>query len=139
MHLRSTFSGPVIEASVAPAGDTYWLKGAPVFAYAGIGAPDRFFALLESLGANLAGARRFADHHAFTPDEARALLHDAKAAGATLVTTEKDHVRLSKTEPAPDPALTDLAAATRTLPIELILQPADEERLRSLLAAAVTK
>jgi tetraacyldisaccharide 4'-kinase len=137
-HLRATFSGPVIEAAVAPvgatAGATDWLAGAPVLAYAGIGAPDRFFKLLERLGATLAGTRRFADHHAFTPEDARSLLRDARALGATLITTEKDHVRLSNT----GPALAELATATRTLPIELVLQPTDEERLRSLLAAAMT-
>lgn len=133
-HLRATFSGPVIEATVAPAGATDWLAGTRVLAYAGIGAPDRFFTLLERLGATLADTRRFADHHAFTSQDARSLLRDAQALGATLITTEKDHVRLAKT----DAALAELATATRTLPIELVLQPTDAERLRSLLAAALS-
>jgi tetraacyldisaccharide 4'-kinase len=133
-RLRDSFAGPVIEASVVPAGETAWLRTAPLLAYAGIGVPERFFGLLEQLGGLIVSRRQFADHHAFTAAEARALLAEARRRGAQLVTTAKDYVRLSKS----DAALAELAAATKVLDIEMVFEPRDEERLRSLLAAALT-
>ena len=71
------------------------LVGRPVFAFAGIARPEKFVATLENLGARVAARRQFADHHAYDEREIEALLAEAAARGLTLVTTEKDHVRLA--------------------------------------------
>ncbi len=71
------------------------LVGRPVFAFAGIARPEKFFATLEALGAHVAAKRRFADHHAYGEREIEALIAEALAQGLTPVTTEKDHVRLA--------------------------------------------
>jgi tetraacyldisaccharide 4'-kinase len=71
------------------------LVGRPVFAFAGIARPEKFFATLEALGARVAAKRSFADHHAYAPREIEALIAEAAARGLTLATTEKDYVRLA--------------------------------------------
>lgn len=60
-----------------------WLRGRRVHAVAGIGHPERFFALLRELGAAVE-PHAFPDHHPFT---ARDLPH------GTVVMTEKDAVK----------------------------------------------
>lgn len=70
------------------------LRAAPVFAFAGIGRPDKFFATLAGTGALLCGSRAFPDHHPFTGADMTTLRREATRVGATLVTTEKDWVRI---------------------------------------------
>ena len=93
--LRDAFAGPILRTATAPLGDTGWLKDTPVLAFAGIGHPARFIHLLEGLGADIRATRFFADHHPFTEAEAAGLLALAERDRLTLVTTEKDHVRLT--------------------------------------------
>ena len=93
--LRHRFAGPVLRASVVPAGSTDWLKGARVVAWAGIGAPQRFFATLQALGADVVEAIAFRDHQWLGEDDARRLLDLARRHSAALVTTEKDMARLA--------------------------------------------
>ena len=70
------------------------LAGQRVLAFAGVGRPGGFAGLLEQAGAELAGSRWFPDHHFYTPGELESLAAAASAAGATLVTTGKDAVKL---------------------------------------------
>ena len=46
------------------------------------------------MGATLLAARSFADHHRYRDADLAGLAEAAAGAGALLVTTEKDHVRL---------------------------------------------
>src|SRR5579863_3483068 len=85
---------PVIPARLVPAAESAALSGQRVFAFAGIGRPEKFFASLERLGAEVVGRRAFADHHPYAASEAAALLAEAGAKDALPVTTAKDHVRL---------------------------------------------
>ncbi|HKS20869.1 MAG TPA: tetraacyldisaccharide 4'-kinase [Bradyrhizobium sp.] len=70
------------------------LAGKRVLAFAGIGDPIRFFNTLNGSGIEVVRGRAFADHHAFSKREIEALIAEAKRDGLTLVTTEKDMVRL---------------------------------------------
>ncbi len=66
------------------------LAGGRVLAFAGIGDPERLFATLREAGIAVAATRNFADHHRYTPADARDLCRQADAEGLMLVTTEKD-------------------------------------------------
>ena len=85
------YSGPVLRAHLKAEGDAF--AGKTVFAFAGIGRPEKFFASLEDGGAAVVGSCFFPDHHPYSEDEIIQLR--AVAGEAMLVTTEKDFVRLS--------------------------------------------
>ena len=70
------------------------LRGRPLHAFAGIGRPEKFFAMLRALGLDVAATTAFADHHPYRIAEIADLARGAAAAGAHLITTEKDLVRL---------------------------------------------
>jgi tetraacyldisaccharide 4'-kinase len=84
---------PVLRAVVTPLGDAP-AAGTPVIAFAGIGRPEKFFATLRDLGVRLVAERGFPDHHVYQPQELAALRGGAMTAGARLLTTRKDWLRL---------------------------------------------
>ena len=83
------------------------LKGKRVFAFAGLADNEQFF---RSLGLELAGTRSFADHHRYTARDIEGI--KTAAAGAPIVTTEKDAVKIK------DP---DIIA----IPIEFLIDDID--------------
>jgi tetraacyldisaccharide 4'-kinase len=133
--LRRDFAGPILRCATAVAGDAAWLKGRRVVAWAGIGAPQRFFSLLRTLGAEVVETVGFGDHERLAEADARRLLALAAQHGATLVSTTKDLARLTGAAGA----LADLAAATRVLPIALHFAAPDAERLAGLVGAAIRR
>ena len=131
--LRQRFHGPVLEASVAPSGDLDWLRGKQVVALAGIGHPERFWRLLDALGADVVERIAYPDHHAFDERDAARVLARASDLQATIVTTEKDLVRLSGAKGA----AADLRETAHAIPIRLQLDDRDVVRLGSLVDTAL--
>lgn len=132
-ELKKRFHGPVLRGGVQAAGDVSWIAGSKLIAYAGIANPHRFFRSVEGLAPESVMRRSFADHHVFTEAEARRLLADADAAGAELITTEKDLARLA----GATGACGDLAARSRVLPIAVAFEERDLVRLGALVDGAL--
>ena len=110
------------------------LRGRRVLAFAGIGDPARFFSTLRDCGIDVAATRMFPDHHPYKRAEIERLKADAKRDGLSLVTTEKDFVRLGLSGDDPD-------AAIDTLPVTMdISNPAAlRDLMQQALAAARRK
>jgi tetraacyldisaccharide 4'-kinase len=107
---RSAPGKPLIRASLEPdALAAAPLIGREVVAFAGIARPEKFYATLRRVGAQIVKTRDFADHHLYTPREIEALIEEAGRRNALLATTEKDLVRLSARH----------ARAVVTLPVTL--------------------
>ncbi|HEV2550536.1 MAG TPA: tetraacyldisaccharide 4'-kinase [Stellaceae bacterium] len=88
-----TASKPLCRARLVPEnpGD---VAGRTVVALAGIGRPEKFFTTLEEAGARIFRTYAFPDHHRYREDELARPLAEAEGAGAMLITTTKDWVRL---------------------------------------------
>ncbi len=130
--LRSAFPGPVLSGALRPQTDSEIFDGARVIAYAGIGNPARFTQSLKEAGASVLAEHFFKDHHAYSEGDARALIALADANDATLVTTQKDQMRLRAT----GGALAELARRTESLPIEMVFDSSDLARLEELIDPA---
>jgi len=90
------YHGPRLRARLVEKNNDF--RGKAVFAFAGIGRPEKFLTSLKDVGANVTGTQFFADHHPFTAEEISSL--KARAGDALLVTTEKDLVRLAEKDQA---------------------------------------
>lgn len=109
---------PVFKARMAA--DAGLISGQPVFAFAGIGRPEKFRDALVSAGLEVKGFEAFADHHVYTDADMRRLA--AAAGNSMLVTTEKDFVRIPVA----------CAGHVRAVPARLVWD--DEAALRRFLA-----
>ncbi len=116
---RPVFHGRLIpEPAVVTA-----LHGRKVLAFAGIGDPGKFFVTVEQAGISIALRKSYPDHHGFSAEEAADLVMLAEHDALTLLTTEKDRVRM-----AGEPALAALAAQTRVLPVAMVVEEVDALR-----------
>jgi tetraacyldisaccharide 4'-kinase len=85
------FARPILRVHLQADGAAFTDKN--VFAFAGIGRPEKFIASLEDSGAHITGRCFFDDHHPYADDEITQL--KMLAGDALLVTTGKDFVRLT--------------------------------------------
>ena len=101
----------VLQADLKPLPTGMDWQAQRVLAFAGIGRPAKFFATLQSLGANVVATREFGDHETYSAAILRRLEGEAKSLKAQLVTTEKDAARLP----------TSFLPNVITLPVRLVL------------------
>ena len=103
------------------------LLGRRVAAFCGIGNPDSFFSMADSLGCEIVATRSFRDHCRYSPHEVDALCRQARESRAeVLVTTAKDAIKLE-------------AAADLGLPafwLEIDLEVESSERLMDCVLGA---
>ena len=118
---------PLLHAHLEPCVGAPDLKGQRVLAFAGIGRPEKFFATLEGLGAEVAARHAFADHHLYSGAEIAHLIAEAETARARAVTTEKDAVRLP-------PEFKDKVS---TVPVRLVWR--DPRAIETLLSGALKR
>jgi tetraacyldisaccharide 4'-kinase len=108
--VRQNTDAPIFTARYSPrdvmdvaTGETRpleYLRGKPVFAFAGIASPDPFFSLLRTLGAIVTGTAVYRDHYSYTRSDLADLVRQSgERSSALLATTEKDGVRLSNMMP----------------------------------------
>lgn len=118
----------IVEGEVLPREIGIDWRGERVLAFAGIARPEKFFATLRALGAEVVATRAFPDHAAFAPRALARLETEAARLGARLVTTEKDAVRLPP------------AFRGKAMPLPVALAPEDpaalERRLDALFGTA---
>jgi tetraacyldisaccharide 4'-kinase len=117
---------PVVQAMFQPVGDQAALLQGQWLAFAGIARPQKFYDTLRQMGVAVAATHDFADHHAFHPQELAMLEQTAAAQGLSLITTEKDWMRLSP----------EWREKIRFLPVQLVLT--EDSALRQALAALLT-
>ena len=107
-----------------PAQEVYRQK---VFAFAGIGHPQKFFNTAKALGYRLLETKSFPDHHPYTDEELKDLTARAHTLGATLLTTEKDLIRIDR----------DKRKDIMTLPVEV--QVTDMTGFMDLIRRAIQR
>ena len=118
---------PVLEGALEPLQTGMAWDLLNLYAFAGIGHPEKFFATLRRLGAKLVGTQALADHQELTEPLLARLARDAAEAKAQLVTTEKDAVRLPES----------YRAKVLTLPVRFRF--ADPKVADGLLKSALTQ
>lgn len=74
--------------------EPFSLENKKVYAFAGIGHPEKFYQSLKSLGYDVVLTKDFADHHYYAAQEIEEIYQEAQAQGLALVTTAKDFVKL---------------------------------------------
>lgn len=70
------------------------LNNKKILAFAGIGNPENFFNLLVESGLNVKKTISFPDHYDFKKDEILEIIEKAKKLNYTVLTTEKDFLRI---------------------------------------------
>jgi tetraacyldisaccharide 4'-kinase len=94
LEVRLSPKLPVLRARLALGPEWQALRGQRVVAFAGIGGPERFYNMLQAVGAQIVAFHPFGDHYGYAAADIEPMLDEAYNVGAIPVTTVKDAVRL---------------------------------------------
>ncbi len=133
--ILAEYSGQILYADLVPQVEDGALKDRKIMAFAGIGAPSKFFRTVRKLGAEIVAEVSFPDHHPYTDKDVAQLKKRARDLGADLVTTEKDAVRFPKSAKGEASGFTTIPVkATFTTPaaLEEVLEQALKEASMSV-------
>jgi tetraacyldisaccharide 4'-kinase len=118
------FEGPILNGDLYP--EPVMIEG-KVLGFCGIGRPEKFDATLKDLGLDVVDMYPFPDHHPYSTRDIKLLEDSGREYGATLVTTQKDFVRL--------PA----SFAQNVRVINVAAQMSDPAALRAMLVRALDR
>ncbi|WP_417428069.1 tetraacyldisaccharide 4'-kinase [Kiloniella sp.] len=100
-ELADIFDGKdVSNVTITPADKTIQatLKQKNIFAFAGIGYPQKFYSTLKDYSAKICGTKDFPDHHQYTESDLKQIMSLARGSDADAIfTTEKDFVKIPET------------------------------------------
>lgn len=133
IHLAGRKGLPILHARMVPTPNDQ-LSERGLYAFAGIGRPEKFFRTLREQGLLVKETRSYPDHHAFTDTEAQTLLTTAEEKGLQLVTTAKDMARIDGSNRE---MLRWLAA--RTVVLEVTMKLPEEDRLIGLIRESLRR
>ena len=111
--------------------DVKELNGKPVVAFAGIGDPEGFFAMLEEAGVKILARVPLPDHARLTDSRMDELQALAQSHNAPLVTTEKDAARLDHGDRRPGRATIHMIRLETVLDADLVGHIFPESGLRA--------
>lgn len=131
----SRAKGPMLlRAGLQPAADAFKAIGRrKVFAFAGIGDPEKFFATLANSGIEAQVEESFPDHHPYSEQEAARILERCENEKLVPVTTEKDLARMGRA----GGAVGRLAGSAKAIPVSLTSD--DPDALKRLLREAISR
>jgi tetraacyldisaccharide 4'-kinase len=118
------YKRPILRADLVPVPTAITGK---VLGFCGIGRPEKFDATLRGLGLNVVDMFPFPDHHPYSDKDLDRLAQSARDYGATLVTTQKDFVRLP----------VEFAKNVRVIPVTAVMS--DPAALRVALTHALDR
>lgn len=127
----NNFNHPTMMEASLQSQNGDWLKGARILAFCGIGNPEKFRATLQQLGAAIVHFEAYPDHYTYQARDAKYLIERATKHNLTLVTTEKDQMRL---QGYPE-TRAQLAGLVNIVAIKFV--PADADKFDALLRAAL--
>ncbi|MBU0800917.1 MAG: tetraacyldisaccharide 4'-kinase [Alphaproteobacteria bacterium] len=85
---------PVFTARISVAATFTADKSQPYIGFAGLGRPEKFYDTLKSHGLNVVHFVPYPDHHPYRTHDINELVALGRRLGATLITTEKDAMRV---------------------------------------------
>lgn len=88
---------PVLSARLEACPDNPEIFSKTVYAFAGLGRPQKFKETLEAAGAIVEGWAEFPDHYPYAEEDLKELVAAAEAKNCPVITTAKDYVRLPET------------------------------------------
>jgi len=100
------------------------IKGKKCLAMTALGNPEKFADSLKQIGVEIVKTDFFPDHHFYTEEELRQVVNDAEREDLTIITTEKDAVKI------PEKYLSKV----KVMPIDIVFKDGqDIDKIKGLL------